>query len=113
MVLAAYASLYHWTQAPEGTARNLSVGWWQVSRVLAVLGRGPEALGAAERCLAFAQGDTAFHVAYGHEALARARRVSGDTDGARRDAEKARALLPAIEDEAERGLLQADLAQLP
>ncbi len=110
MLLCAYASLHHWTKAPEGTSRNLSVGWWQVSRVLSVLGRGEEALGAADRCLAAAQGLSAFHVAYGHEARARAYAASGDSDAALREAGVAHALLPAIEDDAERNLLQADLA---
>ncbi|MFM7320529.1 MAG: hypothetical protein ACKO5K_03265 [Armatimonadota bacterium] len=113
MLLHAYASLLHWMKAPEGTALNRSVGWWQVSRVLAVLGRGEEALAAAGRGLWAAQGESPFYVAYGHEARARALAVSGESHAASAEANTARAMLPAIEDEAERGLLQADLAQLP
>ncbi len=38
MLLLAQASLWHWTQRPDCTPRNLSIGYWQLSRVFALLG---------------------------------------------------------------------------
>ena len=39
MLHAAYASRFHWGEAPECTPANLARGEWQVSRVYTVLGR--------------------------------------------------------------------------
>ena len=41
MLEKAYASLYHWRQV--GTRLNLARGYWQVSRVHAILGQGDAA----------------------------------------------------------------------
>jgi hypothetical protein len=38
MVRLAQASLWHWTQRSDCTDKNLSIGYWQVSRVCALLG---------------------------------------------------------------------------
>lgn len=50
MILAAYASRYHWSQASQ-EAKHQARGEWQVSRTVAVLGRGEPAVYHAERCL--------------------------------------------------------------
>lgn len=43
MLLLAMASLWHWTQREDHTLSNLSVGYWQVSRVHALRGHANEA----------------------------------------------------------------------
>ena len=47
----AHASLYHWLQREDCNEENLSIGYWQVSRVHAVAGDGPGAVRYAEKCI--------------------------------------------------------------
>jgi len=56
MILRSMASLWHWTQRPDATNTNRSVGYWQVSRVYAVLGRADEARRYGELSLHEARG---------------------------------------------------------
>ena len=44
LVMLAQASVWHWTQRPDCTPKNLSIGYWQLARVYAVLKRPAEAL---------------------------------------------------------------------
>lgn len=80
MLLTSLASLWHWTQRPDCIAANLSVGYWQVSRIYALLEQSENARRYAERCLAVSQGEgiPLFCLAYAYEALARAAAVAGD-----------------------------------
>lgn len=72
MVLGAMTSLWHWSQRPDCTPRNLSVGHWQVSRVLALTGQGVAALHHARRSLVLADGLEPIYLGYAHEAMSRA-----------------------------------------
>ena len=38
MILYALASLWHWTQRPDCSTTNLSIGYWQAARVYALAG---------------------------------------------------------------------------
>jgi len=79
MVHAAHASRHHW--GAVGTPMHWARGEWQCSRVYAVLGRFEPAHHHAERCLALAtENDLGpFDIGIGHEAIARAYRVAGDS----------------------------------
>ena len=112
MVLAAMASLWHWTRRADRTDRNLSVGHWQVSRVNAVLGRGDEAMRHAERCLAYSGGLAPFYLGYAHEAVARAALAAGDAARAREHLEQARRYAAAVTEDDERAMLEKDLSEL-
>jgi hypothetical protein len=112
MVLAAAASLWHWTQRADCTAQNLSIGHWQLSRVYALAGQGETALRHALRSLEFAEGGPAFYVGYAHEAAARAAGVLGDGHAFREHLAKGESQLAAIQDESERNVLQQDLRSL-
>jgi len=109
MLLVAMASLWHWSQREDCQPRNLAVGYWQVSRVQAVLGNGVEARRYAARAAMHAAGEPAFFMAYAHEALARAGRVLGDEAAVQRHVAEARGLLTQVTDEKERRLLENDL----
>jgi hypothetical protein len=80
MLHLSLASLWHWTQRPDCTAANLSVAYWQVARIYALLGQAENARRYAERCLAVSQaeGIPPFCLAYAYEALARAAAVAAD-----------------------------------
>ena len=72
MIHAAHASRFHWEIA--GQPINWGIGEWQVSRVHAVLKQQDSALYHARRYLEIAEDYDLgpFHVAYAHEAIARA-----------------------------------------
>ena len=78
MLEKAYASLYHWRQI--GTKLNLARGYWQVSRVHAILGHGETAyfygIFGVELCEAEGFGD--FDLAFAYESVARAEKCRGN-----------------------------------
>ncbi len=109
MLHAAHASRYHWGHGAGG--RERAIGEWQLARVYAVLGRAEPATFHARRSLALARRHhlSAFYVAYGWEALARAAAVAGDARGRDRHLTAARKLLPKVRAPDERRLLETDL----
>lgn len=113
MLHAAHASRLHWEAV--GTAENVAVGDWLLSRVYAVLGCGEPAMYHARWCLERAERAAlpGWVRAEGHEAIARAQIVLGELDEARRHAEAARAICDSIDDVEDRGVVLSDLATLP
>jgi len=111
MVLLAHASRLHWEYA--GTARNRSVGEWQISRVYSILGRQELALYHAQNSLRTAIGQNLqpFVLGYSYEAMARAYAVSGDQSAGEYLA-KAEGLLKEVDDLQDRALLESDLAAI-
>ena len=79
MIRLSLASTWHWTQREDCTDQNLSVGYWQISRVYALLGQADNALRYGKKCLEVSQseGIPPFYLGYAYEALARAEAVSG------------------------------------
>ena len=112
MVLAAAASLWHWTQRADCTPKNLSIGHWQLSRVYALAGQGANAKRHALRSLEFAKDESPFYIGYGHEAAARAACLQSDAPAFQDHWGKATATLASIDDESERSALQQDLDSL-
>lgn len=113
MLYAAYASRYHWGEV--GRPVNRAIGEWQLSRVHSVLGRAEPALYHALRSLEIARRHrlSAFYVAYGHEALARAAALSGDLARKRREILTATRLARRIRSQDDRRMLAEDLATVP
>ena len=110
MVLCAMASLWHWMQRSDCAARHRSVGHWQVSRALAVAGRGEEAMHHARQSLVHAAGEGPFYVGYAHEAIARAARQLGQEAICADHLAEARACAAEVNEAAERKALEDDLA---
>jgi len=108
MVHCAHASRFHWEAI--GTASNRAVGEWQISRVYSVVALGESALHHARLCMQYSATNAfrPFMNAYAHEAMARALSLS-DKVAARVHYQAALDLVPSIEDEEERKLLQSDL----
>ena len=113
LVHSAHASRWHWGRV--GGPEQWAIGEWQVSRVYAELGRGPQSLFHAQRCLAICDEHAleSFVPASAHEALARAYAVMGDFDTARAERDAAYRLAVDLEDDGDRGVIEADLATLP
>jgi hypothetical protein len=112
MIGLAQASLCHWRERPDLTERNLSVGYWQISRVYVLAGRPDEARRYGELSLRHAAGEPPFYAAYAHEAIARAARMTDDRVVWVEHFAKARLLQAQVTDPAEREALERDLADL-
>ena len=112
MLAAAFAQRYHWYAV--GTERNRAIADWQVSRVAAVLGYEDLARRFGERSLEIAVEFSLdpFVEGFAHEAIARAAAIVDDIETFTEHMELARAALTAVEDDEDREILQADLAEM-
>ena len=70
MVALNQASIYHWLQRDDCNNQRLSIGYWQASRIHALLGNAAEAVRFGEVCLAYSVELNPFYRGYAHEALA-------------------------------------------
>ena len=113
MVSMCHASLYHWLQRPDCTSRSLSIGYWQLSRVHALLKQADNARYYGQHCLTHSQNEDLFYLGYAHEALARAEALAEALAGNRSEADKhlatASGLALQVTDKDEREMLEADL----
>lgn len=82
MIHLAHASLCHWIARDDCTEQNLSIGYWLLSRVYAVCGEAEDAIKYAKICLEHSEHENVekVYLGYAHEAMARAARLSGETD---------------------------------
>lgn len=112
MVALNQASIYHWQNRPDCTNENLSVGYWQASRIQSLLGNAAEATRFAEVCLRYSGGLEPFYVGYAYEALARAASLAGDPLKAAEYRSLAQAQAELVKDEQHRVLIVSDLAGL-
>ncbi len=114
MLQLSLASLWHWTQREDHTPKNLSVGYWQVSRVFALLGQVDNARKYGQLSLDTASkgGLDPFHMGYAYEALARAEHVAGNRVDTQKYLEKAAQLAEQVSDPEDKKLLLNDLASL-
>ena len=112
MVALNQASIFHWLHRPDCEPKRLSVGYWQASRIQAVVGNAVEARRHAEVCLSYSVGLEPFFVGYAHEAFARAACVAGDTSAAAKHLKLADEQAALVVREHDRELLLKDLEEL-
>jgi hypothetical protein len=114
MLLLSYASLWHWKQRTDCTPVNLSIAYWQASRVNSLAGQGSIAKLFGERCLDISVKNklAPFYLGYAYEALAFAEIVNRRSDQARGHLAVAKGELAKVTDKDEKDLLGADLAKL-
>ena len=112
MLLAAYASYYHWTKV--GTMVHRQRGEWMLSRVYTVLGQFETALHHAQRCLALTEANLddmeVFDRGYAYEAMARSLALAGKKDKAKEFLIKAKAVSDSIDDDEDRKWFEGDLS---
>jgi hypothetical protein len=108
----AHASLYHWFKRDDCEDWKKSIGFWQLSRVYAVLNNGAEARYYAERCLEVSSGLPPYYIGYGHEALARASKILGERVECQNQLMLAQDACGKVSEEQDRKLLAADLEAL-
>ncbi len=112
MLHNAIASLWHWTQREDVTAENLSVGYWQVSRVYNLIKQPNNARTYGLLALKYAEGLEPFFKAYAYETLARAEMQLGNRVNMLMYLEKAKELENLIDDEEDRVLLMKYLSSI-
>jgi len=112
MVAMSQASIYHWQNRKDCDNRRLSIGYWQASRIQALIGNAEEAKKYADVSLAYSAGLESFHLGYAYEALARAESLAGNADEAAVHLEKAKAYAAEVQEKNDRELLLKDLATL-
>lgn len=112
MLAAAFASRHSWYGV--GSPRNIAIADWQVSRVASVLGYADLGRRFAERSLETAREHELgpFITGFAHEGIARAAAEVDDIDMFTEHLETARQLLAEVEDDEEREVLAADLAEM-
>jgi hypothetical protein len=114
MLQLSLASLWHWTQREDRTSTNLSIGYWQVSRVYALLRQADNARHYGELSLESAQSEEVepFYRGYAYEALARAEMVAGNEDEMEKHLIAAHQIAVTLADPEEKKLLLHDLAKI-
>ena len=109
MVSMCHASLFHWQQRTDCSSRNLSIGYWQLSRVYAVLAQADNARQFARVCLTHSEHAGPFLLGYAFEALARAEFTAGNAEAGEQFLAAAREQAALVPDPEERELLERDL----
>jgi len=111
MIRLNQASHWHWTQREDCNDTSLSVGYWQASRIYALLGQADNARRYGQLCLDHSQGDDVppFYLGYAYEALARAESVAGNREKAEKYLAQARTAADAVTDPDSKKFLVDDL----
>jgi len=112
MIRLVQASLWHWTGRPDCSDKNLSIGFWQASRVYALVGEADNARKYASLCLDKTPRDDEFCLGYAYEALARAELLVGNNAKARQHLADARRQAEGVSDDESRQMLVDDLRTL-
>ena len=112
LLAAAFGQRYHWYLV--GTAVNKAIADWQVARVAALLGYAELADRFGRLSLRMCEDHDLppFYRGYAHEAIARAADVMDDRQTRDQHVLAAREVLPQIEDEQERAMLDADVQMI-
>jgi len=109
MLHTAIASLWHWTQREDVTPKNLSIGYWQVSRVYCLIKQPNNARRYGLLSLQYAKELSPFLKGYAYETLARAEMIANKRVIMKEYLAKAHEMLVQIEDEEDRKALVNDL----
>lgn len=111
MIRLSLASTWHWTQRSDCKPQNLSVGYWQTSRIYAILGDAVSARRYGQLSLDSIQkqSDLPFYVGYAYEALARAESLAGSSEKVKEFQAMARENALKIQDANDRETLLKDL----
>lgn len=109
MILLNQASIWHWTQRADCSPRNLSIGYWQASRIFSMLEEPGNARRYGKLSLEYSRDEAPFFKAYAYEALARAELVAGDHSAKENYLQRARELSETISDADEKSMVLSDL----
>jgi predicted phage gp36 major capsid-like protein len=110
MISLSHASAWHWAQQPDCTDQSLSIGYWQLSRVHALIADAENARKYGRLCLE--KSTEPFYLGYAHEALARAESVAGNDAGMKQHLAEAWRHAEAVADAEHKQWLVRDLETL-
>jgi tetratricopeptide (TPR) repeat protein len=109
MVRLNQASTWHWTQREDCTDKNMSIGYWQASRIYALLGQSENARDYGQLSLDYSKDQAPFYGGYAHEALARAEWAAGNREKAEEHLRQAHLMAGEIKEPDDKRVLEADL----
>jgi hypothetical protein len=109
MLHTAIASVWHWSQREDVTHENLSVGYWQISRVYCLIGQPNNARRYGMLSLQYAKDLSPFFKGYAYETLARAEMIANKRVIMLTHLERAQEMLEQVKDEEEKQLLAKDI----
>ena len=113
----AYASAYHWMEAPEATVANRIRSEHLIARAATAVGRAETALRHARRCVELCAENASaiedWDLAFATEGLARAHAAAGDMDEARTHRDVAARLGAAIAEADDREVFLEELNRGP
>ena len=109
MIQLNQASIWHWTQREDCTDKHMSIGYWQASRIYALLEQSANAREYGQLALDTSKEQAPFYQGYAHEALARAEWVAGNLEKAEEHLRQAHLLAAEIEEPEDKKILEADL----
>jgi hypothetical protein len=114
MLRLSLASLWHWSQREDCTPTSWSIGYWQVSRVFALLRQADNARHYGQLCLKASQeeGVLPFYLGYAYEALARAEAVAENLEKTEQFLIQAHQVAATLPDPKEKKQLLKDLATI-
>jgi hypothetical protein len=114
MIRLSLASQYHWSQRDDFSSTSASIGFWQTSRIYAILGQVDNARRYAQLCLEVSQGDDVapFFLGYAYEALARAEAAGGNEQEMKAFLAKANSTADEIKKADEKKMLLDDLSTI-
>lgn len=114
MIHLCHTSFWHWTQVEDHTPQNLSIGYWQLSRVYSVVGNGEQALYFAEQCVKVSHEAELppFFIAYAYEAQARAQLSLQQLIDAGESLDRAEEFIQLVKIEDSKKLVEADVVEL-
>jgi hypothetical protein len=114
MIRLSLASTWHWKQRDDCTQENLSVSFWQTSRIYSILEQADNTRRYARLCLDASQGEDVaqFYLGYAYEALARAESLVGNTSQMEHYLNQSSSIAAALPDSDEKQMLLDDLAAI-
>jgi hypothetical protein len=112
MIRLNQASIWHWTQREDCTHKNMSIGYWQASRIFALLGQADNARDYGQLSLDYSKDQAPFYRGYAHEALARAEWVAGNHEQAEEHLRQAQLMASQIKEVEDKKVLEADLGTI-
>jgi len=111
MIRLSLASQYHWSQREDSSSTSASTGFWQTSRIYALIGEVDNARRYGQLCLDASreEGVEPFYLGFAYEALARAEAIAGNEQLMEAFLEKAHSTAEKIDKEDEKKMLLDDL----
>jgi hypothetical protein len=111
MIHLSLASQYHWSQREDFSSTSASIGFWQTSRIYALIGQVDNARRYGQLCLDASQeeGVPPFYLGYAYEALARAEAAGGKEKEMQAFLDLAKSTAEKIDEADEKKMLLDDL----